>query len=170
MKKIFGLTLLVSFMILITGCSNNKTSDKILAAGQEELMNRANAKYGMPNIENFTQRGQLKMIQELCDKEKLICYCYIFNQYNNTMKYMGKCIGFGIPAATQYTNPVKTVNKSSTYGVEQLPQADPNGLFMPTSTEATWVLLLDSKTGEVKPAYFEERVIILTHKWSEPTE
>jgi hypothetical protein len=43
-------------------------------------------------------------------------------------------------------------------GISTMPQADPNGLFMPESADATWVLMLDPLDRQVKPCYFEERV------------
>jgi hypothetical protein len=40
-----------------------------------------------------------------------------------------------------------------------LPQAEPNGLFMPSSAEGTWLMLLDSK-NEPHPVYIEPRIIV----------
>ena len=53
-------------------------------------------------------------------------------------------IGYGIPYATEYTNPqalIKPYALANEY--KTLPQADPNGLFSPPSAAGTWVLCLD---------------------------
>jgi hypothetical protein len=48
--------------------------------------------------------------------------------------------------------------------VVALPQADPNGLFSPTSAEGTWVMCKDPKGGEVKPVYIEPRIVVSPFK------
>ena len=113
----------------------------------------------MPNIANFQQRKLMKMIYELCDKEDLVCYAYIKSDYQGKLFFIGKCIGFGIPFSAQFTNPIKTVSRWSGY-VEQLPQADPNGLFMPTSSSATWLMMVDPDTNEPRPVYIEPEIVV----------
>jgi hypothetical protein len=77
--------------------------------------------------------------------------------------FLGECIGYGLPYATQYTNPEKVqVDRTQTYGT--LPQADPNGLFMPSNAEATWIMLIDPTTKEPRPVYCEVRVLISPFK------
>ena len=41
-----------------------------------------------------------------------------------------------------------------------LPQADPNGLFMPASAEGTWLMLINPKTNQPSPVYIEPRVTV----------
>ena len=41
-----------------------------------------------------------------------------------------------------------------------MPQADPNGLFMPSSANGTWIMMIDPNDGSVKPTYFEPNVIV----------
>ena len=140
----------------------NSKSDILLSEQQENLMNEANRQVGMPAIKNFQERKLMKMILELRDDEKLICYCYLYNEFNGKLVFMGKCLGYGLPYATQFTSPTKYIddpNASSHIGSLLLPQADPNGLYMPQSAEATWVMLLD-KEGKPHPVYFEPKVVI----------
>lgn len=40
-----------------------------------------------------------------------------------------------------------------------IPQADPNGLYMPTSSSATWLLMLDAKNNP-RPVYIEPEIVI----------
>jgi hypothetical protein len=66
----------------------------------------------------------------------------------------------------QFTNPEKVVvNKfrgnangyGGVYGT--LPQADPNGLFMPDGLSATWILLV-GPDGEAHPVYVESEILV----------
>jgi hypothetical protein len=81
-----------------------------------------------------------------------------------TGKYTFFCtsVGYGIPYATEYTNPQKIdyyrVGGGTALGT--LPQADPNGLFAPASAEGTWVMCKDPNGPDVKPVYIEPRVIV----------
>lgn len=146
--------------LLIAGCDKAPKTNEKLAVQQEQLMAEANRQTGMPAIKNFQERKLMKMILELRDQADLICYAYIVPENTGVPVFLGKCIGYGLPYATQYTNPTATVLWSQTYGIEQLPQADPNGLFMPDSAEGTWVMLIDPQTNEPKPVYVESRVLI----------
>ena len=67
-------------------------------------------------------------------------------------------IGFGLPYATQYTNPQRISGDG--HGYVTLPQADPNGLYSPASAEGTWVLCVNPKTKKAAPLYIEPRIIV----------
>jgi hypothetical protein len=163
-KMIFSL---VVVLLLLSSCNVVPTSDQKLKEKQEQLMNEANSQTGMPAIKNFQERKLMKMILELRDQENLICYCYLANEMNGTVgQFVGKCIGYGLPYATQYTSPEKIASSKETpsHGNITIPQADPNGLYMPASAEGTWVMLIDPTTNEPRPCYFESRVIISPFK------
>lgn len=154
-------------LFAMAGCENRPpSSNEALASKQEEIMNEANRQVGMPAIKNFQERKLLKTVLELRDQEDLICYAYLWNEYNGKLVFIGKCIGYGIPYATEYTNP-QSLQKCNAYGGdyswEVLPQADPNGLFMPGAAEGTWLMMLDDKS-EPHPVYIEPRVIVSPFK------
>jgi len=150
--------LFMGIILFMAGCDNTPTSDQKLNESQEQLMDQAVQKVGMPNITNFTQRKTLKWIQELCDQEKLVNYCYTFSEMTGKYTYMGKCYGYALPFSTQYTNPEKWFHPySGSYTT--MPQADPNGLFMPGSSEASWIIMIDPK-GEPHPVYSEPRLYV----------
>ncbi|HUS89236.1 MAG TPA: hypothetical protein VMW91_07710, partial [Desulfosporosinus sp.] len=109
------------------------------------------------NIVNFQQRKLMKMIYELADKEDLITYAYIKSDYQGKLFFIGKCIGFGIPFSAQYTNPMKPIHYN---GIATIPQPDPNGLFMPTSSSATWLMMIDPKTNQPRPVYVEPEIVV----------
>ena len=160
---LFGMTLMISN----SSCeSTDDSSNKLLSGQQEAIMQEANRQVGMANIVNFQERKLMKQILELRDQENLVCYAYIVAEMNGKLIYLGKCIGYGLPYATQYTNPEKYVddpNGSYEVGSVVIPQADPNGLFMPTSAEGTWIMLLDS-LNTPRPVYIEPKVIVSPFK------
>lgn len=140
------------------GCDGEPSSDKIMRQQTEAALKEANAQIGMPAIKNFQERKLAKMIFELRDQEKLICWAYIVNHMTGELVLIGKCIGFGLPYSVQYTNPMKRV-----YGSMEshtLPQADPNGLFMPDGLSATWLMMIDKKTGDPHPVYVEPEILV----------
>lgn len=159
MKKfLYSLTILMVMTLLMsnTDCKDN-SSNAVLAEKQEQLMQEANRQVGMPAVKNFQMRKLMKMIIELQDQSDLVCYCYLVNEMNGSIgQFMGKCIGYGLPYSTQFTNP-QMVDGSTRVVI---PQADPDGLFKPSSAEGTWVMLLNPKTNEPHVVYFEPRIII----------
>jgi len=156
--------LMLMTLMLNTGCGITPQADQELQVKTEAQAKEANKELGMPNIVNFQEKKVLKMIYELCDQENLVCYAYLFNRNNGSIgQYLGKCIGYGIPYSTQYSNPEKMIHPYS--GVYyNLPQAEPNQLFKPTGLSATWLLLIDPATNEPRPVYIEPEIIVSPFK------
>jgi len=90
----------------------------------------------------------------------LVTYTYIVPEMTGKPVFLCNSIGYGIPAATQYTNPQKIAAAQHQTGYAVLPQADPNGLFSPASAEGTWVMCKDPNGDKVRPVYIEPRVIV----------
>lgn len=144
------------------GCSDN-SSDTVQRKQQETLLAEGTAQTGMPAIHNFRERKLLKDILELRDQDGLVTYTYTFSEMTGTIRFFCDSIGYGIPYATEYTNPAKPSR-----GGFALPQADPNGLFSPASAEGTWVMCKDPSGPETRPVYIEPRVIVSPFKLSVP--
>jgi len=159
-------TVLVSaaLMLTLTACDTRPlTTDERQAAEQAQALEQAHAQIGMPAIGDFQEKRELKEIYEKRDKP-LPTHSYIVNDMNGCLVYLGASMGYGLPYATQYTASTRVTyvrpgGSGSAYYVEQVPQAEPNGLFMPTSAEGTW-LQLKGPDGEVKPVYVESRVLV----------
>jgi len=168
----YAAALLCAGMLMFVGCdepqaAERSASDAELAQKTERSMQEANRRIGMPNINNFQERRLAKMIFELRDQENLVCYAYLFSEMTGQLNYVGKCVGFGLPYSVQYTSPEKVaheVNRVSAQGCSSsfgtLPQADPNGLFMPTGLSATWLMMVDPSTGDARPVYFEPSIVV----------
>lgn len=164
MKRTLLITaVLASLSLGIVGCEGEKsTAEQTQREETNRLTAEAQRQVGMPAIKNFQERKLMKQILELRDSEDLITHAYIVN-LNGDLIYLGKCIGFGLPYSVQFTNPEK-VHKggSSTAGYwgVTVPQADPNGMYMPQGLSATWLMMLDEDSGEVRPVYVEPEIIV----------
>lgn len=178
MKKLKGFVLIeviviVTIVVMIgaivfscVGCDERKqTSDRDTQRKTERAMKEANAQVGMPAIKNYQEKKLAKMIYELRDQEKLVCYAYLKSLDGHAI-FLGKCIGFGLPYCVQFSNPEKVVDftdvagKGVGYELGKIPQPEPNGLFMPQSLSATWLMMIDPKTGEARPVYIEPEIIV----------
>jgi hypothetical protein len=152
-------------VLLICGGCGEKTSDDVQREQQEKVLMEGTASIGMPAIKNFRERKLLKEILELRDQNGLVTYTYLYSEITGKLVFLGESIGYGIPYATQFTNPQKFEYSSKGAGMHgTLPQADPNGLFSPASAEGTWVLLKDPNGKDVKPVYVEPRIVVSPFK------
>lgn len=172
MKRIGILLSFVALVaIMFAGCSGNKTSDSVMNEQIEDLVAEANRQIGVPALVNFQEKKTLKWIYELCDQEDLICHAYLYNYATGDIgRYLGKCLGYGVPYSTQFSNPIKyqgvmtdkVINEAGrdwTYSYELMPQAEPNGLFKPEGMSATWLIMIDKK-GDPRPMYVEPLIIV----------
>ncbi len=165
MKKLIGLLTVVALAVLLAACED--TSDDVQRKQQESILAEGTAEVGMPAIKNFRERKLLKDIYEMRDQDGLVTYTYLENLIPTVVKghtalggkltFYCDSIGYPIPYATQFTNPQKLLsNRDAT-----LPQADPNGLFSPSSANGTWVMCLDPNPGGKKagPVHTEPNVV-----------
>ena len=153
------LNLIIIFsLVFVFGCSSEPTVEDTQTTQTNQMLDEANRQIGMPNIINFQQKKVMKMIYELCDKEDLRCYLYLFSDFKGQLVYIGECIGYGVPFSAQYTNPMKPMRKWGSGW--KLPQADPNGLYMPVTSSATWVIMVNPKDNKPQVTYFEPQIII----------
>ena len=160
MKRLVICVSVIFVLFVLGGCKREPSSDKLQRQQTEASMKQMNAQVGMPNIVNYQQKKLMKLIYELNDKADLINYAYIKSDYQGKLMFIGKCIGYGIPFSAQYTNPDKIAASYSSGGFAILPQADPNGLFMPVSSSATWLMMINPKTKEPSVVYFEPELVV----------
>ena len=159
MKTIVSVAALAVLGLTLTGCIE-ENSDDTQRYQQEQILKEGTAQSGMPAIKNFRERKLLKQIIEMRDQDGLVTYTYTVPETTGRPVFLCNSIGYGLPAAMQYTNPQKYEMSGAT-----LPQADPNGLFSPDSAEGTWVMCSDpSGSGKTRPVYVEPRVIVSPFK------
>ncbi len=147
-----------------SGCHERvETSDDIQRKQQESILREGTASVGMPAIKNFRERRLLKDILELRDQANVSTYTYLQSSVSGRLVYLCDSIGYGIPYATQFTNPQKAEQYFSPGGHATwavLPQADPNGLFSPAAADGTWVMCKDPSGSAVKPVFIEPRIVV----------
>jgi len=153
MKKIAFVLCAVVVVSLMTGC--NETTDSKEREQQEKLQAEASRQAGLPNIVNFQEKKNLKWIYELCDRESFTTYTYIVDMHGK-LHFLCESIGYGVPYSAQYVNPEKRVKTMGNYYT--LPQAEPNGLFKPTSSDATWVIAATENGPQA--IYVEQRIVV----------
>ena len=153
MKRILAL---VAVATLLTACDVPPTSTQIERKKQEELSLQAVQQVGMPAIVNFAEKRMMKDIMELRDRN-VATTAYIVDM-NGKLHKICTAVGYGLPYATQYTNPMRVSGDG--HGNVTVPQADPNGLYSPASADGTWVLCVDPKSGKPRPVFIEPRVIV----------
>lgn len=160
-------------VLFLSGCPEDKsgaardTRKTLVQAEQAAVI------VGMPAIANFTEKRQLKALYELRDTANLVTYTYYLDLNGKRHKVCPTTsIGFGVPYATQYTAPKALVMRKGAYpansGYDQeavwtrieQDQPEPNGLYMPTSADGTWVVCLHPTTKEPAPTYVEPRVVV----------
>ncbi len=160
-------------MFTLMGCEVDESTELAQNQKQEQLLEQSNAQIGMPNIVNFKEKRDAKLIWELRDDADLITYAY-FQNMDGQFIYLGQCMGYGLPYTTQYTNPDQLAGAHSEASV--ITQADPNGLYSSETTNATWLMLLNEETGEVEVVYSEPSIVVTQSKlparlvadWSKP--
>lgn len=177
MKRKLVLVCLATLVIgSLAGCGKRETASSKENSYTQMLMEQSANAVGYPDVSNFFEKAQLKEIYELRDDPQLICYWYTKNDMNGKWIYQGKCVGYGIPYTTQFTQP-ETVQRAALpelningqdkgyneYFTEILPQADPNGLYSSPSTSATWILSVDEE-GNITPSYVESEITVTQNK------
>ncbi len=149
--------LAIPLILFAVGCGNiTPTADQTTQNNQEQMQSEAMRQVGLPGITNFTEMKLVKHLYELRDSE-ITTYSYIPDM-NGKLWHLCDSVGFGLPYSVQFSNPEKQVT-SMGQGYITMPQAEPNGLFMPASAEGTWVMCGTKKDG-THPIYVEPRVIV----------
>lgn len=144
-----SLILLYVFLAGNDSCGSSNDADR---AATERRMQEMRAQVGFPNIANFTEAKFAKLTAELRDQEIRTWTYYV--DMNGGRHLLCESVGYGLPYSVQVTNPEQYEINGTT-----LPQAEPNGLFMPETADATWVLCSDGKGG-VAPVYSEPLLIV----------
>lgn len=142
---------------LLMACGTRVPSSDSTQADQTEAQRQeAVNEVGMPAITNFAEMRMARDMYELRDNPQAT-YAYL-QAMDGGLRCLGEAFGYGLPYAAQFSNPDKIAYASS-YGVVTLPQSEPNGLFMPDSAAATWIML-KGPDGTLHPVYVEPNVVI----------
>jgi hypothetical protein len=161
MKHVPAVLLGLAFAVAVVGCDvRPPTSTQVEQRKQEQMKMQADQSVGMPAIVNWQEKRILKNILELRDQEiKTVTYTQDLQAH---LHKLCDSVGYGIPYATQYTNPQRVLSWRETdeHGNIAIAQADPNGLYSPAAAEGTWVMCLNPQDGKLAPVYVEPRIIV----------
>jgi hypothetical protein len=154
------------FVLTAESCDDQPqpTANQVEQRAQAQLTRESQMTVGMPIITNFNQKKQLKAIIEAFDEPNLVTYSYV-------MSMMGKAIplcrsqGYGFNEATQFTNPMQIEwrqgeGSGSSIASGVVGQADPTGLYSPTSSAGTLLMCLTT-AGKVLPVRSEPDILTL---------
>lgn len=141
---------------------NNDAADR-QAAATRASMDSADREIGMPRIANYAQRKLLKNAYEDMDQTTLV-YVYV-QALDGRFVCLGQAVGYGVSLGTQFTAPyVNEFPGVAERGIAQVPQPEPNGLYMPESGAATIVNLIDPATGKARTSLVEPDVVTSPNK------
>ena len=149
-------------LALLAGCGHEPDADQRQSTAQKASLDNADREIGMPRIANFAQRKMLKNSYEDMDQTTLT-YVYV-QALDGKFVCLGQALGYGVMGGTQFTAPTSTLWGGSGVGYHDRPQAEPNGLFTPSSGAATTVNLINPTTGEAHTALIEPDVVTLPFK------
>lgn len=159
MKKALLLGLVCVMGLSLVGCNEKESdADAKVRATTESAMNQSLNEVGYPSITNWNEKRQMRRIYELRDQANLGTYSYI-HSLNGELVYIGRSLGYGIPASVQFSNPQKVVGNQMHALVTQ-PLPEPNGMFMPEGLSATWLSMVNPVTGEGEPVYIEQEITV----------
>ncbi|WP_144106698.1 hypothetical protein [Paraburkholderia sp. BCC1886] len=163
--RLIGIALLAFFVLTAESCQNDQSdSDKQQQQQQAQASAASNQAVGFPAILNFTEKRIFKEILEKRDTPNFTTYTYFVGMHNEHTP-LCRSVGYGIPESEQYTNPEYIAYASTQVGVDNLPQADPNGLYSSPSANGTWIMCL-FKDGNVLPVRSEPNVVTLPQPWA----
>lgn len=173
MKRLFILFTALSALVMLAGCNADNSGASRDTRATMQAMEQASTTVPVPAIINWAERRELKMIYELRDNPKLVTYTYKtdMNGKLHPVCVGSNSVGYPIPYSAQFTAPKALVGKKPIYPsfadgssyngdwhVIEADQPEPNGIYMPSSSEATWVLCVNpSNKDDIEPVYVEDR-------------
>ena len=151
-------------LALLSACGDPRApdADQRQSKAQAQSLENADREIGMPRIANFAQRKMLKNSYEDMDQTTLT-YVYV-QSLDGKFVCLGQGVGYGVMSGTQFTAPTQYSWVNDRVGYQERPQAEPNGLFTPTSGAATIVNLINPANGEAHTALIEPNVVTLPFK------
>lgn len=153
-RKLAAVAVGIAAAVLLGAASCDDSNDAANRAA-DSAGRTAQGKWGAaPKLTNFAEYQMAMEVYGLRDRANLVMYAYLQGN-DGTLRCYGQVVGYGLPYSTQLTPPYR-----SSGGGNEDPVREPNGLFMPESAEATWLRVVDPKTGKTSIEYVEPRVIV----------
>ena len=154
MNKVMMLAVLLAAASCERGSGSKADAEQ--AAATAELQGESNRQVGMPGVTSFTEKRLVRQLYELRDQQDLSTYTYVVD-FQGRLWHVCNSVGYGIPFSAQFSNP--EVGRRYNGTPYTVPQPEPNGLWPPTSSSATWVVCA-SPDGEFEPLYVESSITV----------
>lgn len=140
--------LLITLSVLLAGCDANSQESQSVREQQQQYVT------GQP-VPQFDWSLERHVMVELykARNSAVSTYSVVYSQYRGSISFACPSIGYPIPGGTQLTNPDAYYATGAV-----LPQAEPNGLFSPTTSAGTYVMCVNTD-GSISPVYIEENVM-----------
>jgi len=144
------------------GSSNSGDSNAQVERDLETQLMEGVRQVPLPAITNWTERRAVQYLYELRDDPNFTTYSYLFVPMTGQFVLLCNSVGFGINASIQMANPeaIVEMDLGQYRGQGTLPQAEPNGLFMPEGLAATYVMCVDEENESIEPMYVEPELIV----------
>jgi hypothetical protein len=117
-----------------------------------------------PPTFDFSMERKIMIALYEARQHSVATYSYVQSNYTGKVLWSCPSLGYPIPYSTQLTNPSMPADYA--HGAVTLSQPEPNGLFPPPSSEATWVPCVDAN-GNITPVYEEKRVTVFLQQMQE---
>jgi hypothetical protein len=169
-----NLAIIALAALSITACAKGDEAAQRQTRATLKSTNEADRKIGMPALSNYYEKQLAKDVYERRDKA-IATYAYLQGM-DGSLKCLGRAIGYGIPYSTQFTapqalrylRPVDSDGQEGAATAEMVEQPEPNGLYMPSSASATWIQIVDSRTGKLDVMYVEPNLVVSPFRLSGP--
>lgn len=156
------------------GCSSGEPSKQSAASMEQTQQNLQSEQFlrnqPVPSIEWSLERHMV--IQTYVARQRATStHSVVQSEFTGKILWQCDSIGFPVPYSTQLTNPLQAVWMGSTSpnyplaGVA-IAQPEPNGLYPPPTSDATFVPCVDEK-GNITPVYEEKKVTTFVRSVSE---
>jgi hypothetical protein len=147
-----GLAIAVGLTLLGMGCDEPANQREARAVDDQQALYVQNQP---APVFNYSLPRHLMVELYKAKNQNLATYSYVISPYTGKVIWYSPSLGYPIPGGTQLTNSQARDSSTSTV---VLPQAEPDGLYTPSTSEGTYVMCVDSD-GMVTPAYVEDHVL-----------
>ena len=150
-----ALVAVVAVVVASIGCDpgGSEANDRDVVEKQQDHYSKVQP---LPFYDFSIPRDVLIQIYNVVTQEAHNTYTVVASM-TGVVQFHGPSIGYGIPADTQLTNPLRPAWAYRYNAGEIIEQAEPNGLFSSKNTDGTWILFVDDN-GDITPVYTEQKV------------
>ncbi len=151
MKKILTLIAVALIAVSLTACQDTQDKrDTKIANKQQETFAVGQP---IPTYDWSLERHLLIQLYNLRNKQ--VSTHAVWRGMTSVIEGDCTSMGFPIPYDTSLTNPLKRATDH--VGASVVNQAEPNGIFLSTNSEATWVMCIN-EIGSIDPILVETKV------------